>query len=424
MSLILFISLFSFIVINVPIAIAIAFSGLLALVFGGDLPSFVGIQRLFTGMDSFPLMAIPFFLLAGKIMEKGGISRRLIDFAASIVGSMTGGLAIVAILACMFFAAISGSAPATVIAIGSIMVPAMIKAGYEKGFSIALMAVAGTIGVMIPPSIPFIIYGITASVSIGDLFIAGIVPGVLVGISLMIYAYVVSKLRGYKGGEKTSLKRFVQTFKSSIWGLLMPIIILGGIYSGVFTPTESGAIACVYGLIISYFVYNDAKLSDLKPIFVESGIISAMVLLICAAANIMSWVLATDQIPQKVSEFVSQNSSSAAILLLIINIILLIMGTFMELNSAIIITVPILLPLLMQFDINLVHFGVIMVVNLAIGLLTPPLGVNLFVAKSLGDITFNRLVKSVLPFLIIVIIDLILIIYLPQLSLVLLGGDN
>ncbi|MCM3761790.1 TRAP transporter large permease [Alkalihalobacillus oceani] len=421
MSLVLAITLIIFLLLSVPLAISIAFSGILAILYAGDLPTFVGVQRLFTGLDSFPLMAIPFFLLAGKIMEKGGISRRLIDLAASVVGSTTGGLAMIAILACMFFAAISGSAPATVVAIGSIMVPAMLRAGYDKGFTIALMAVAGTIGVMIPPSIPFILYGIAASTSIGDLFIAGILPGILVGVSLMIYSYFIAKARGYKGGEPTSLKRFLTSLKSSIWGILMPVIILGGIYSGAFTPTESGAIACVYGLIVSYFVYRDAKLSDLKPIFVESGATSAMVLLIVGSANIMSWILSTEQIPMLISGFISNFASSSAILMLVINLLLLFVGTFLELGAAIIILVPILLPLLGQFDINLVHFGVMMVVNLAIGLLTPPLGVNLFVAKSLSDLSFNHVVRAVIPFLAVVILNLFMIAYIPQISLLLLG---
>ncbi|MCM3716168.1 TRAP transporter large permease [Alkalihalobacillus oceani] len=421
MSLVLAITLIIFLLLSVPLAISIAFSGILAILYAGDLPTFVGVQRLFTGLDSFPLMAIPFFLLAGKIMEKGGISRRLIDLAASVVGSTTGGLAMIAILACMFFAAISGSAPATVVAIGSIMVPAMLRAGYDKGFTIALMAVAGTIGVMIPPSIPFILYGIAASTSIGDLFIAGILPGILVGVSLMVYSYFIAKARGYKGGEPTSLKRFLTSLKSSIWGILMPVIILGGIYSGAFTPTESGAIACVYGLIISYFVYRDAKLSDLKPIFVESGATSAMVLLIVGAANIMSWILSTEQIPMLISGVISDFASSSVILMLVINLLLLFVGTFLELGAAIIILVPILLPLLGQFDINLVHFGVMMVVNLAIGLLTPPLGVNLFVAKSLSDLSFNHVVRAVIPFLAVVILNLFMIAYIPQISLLLLG---
>lgn len=416
----LFMSLAVLLLLNVPLAIGIAFASLIALMFVSDFPTFVAVQRLFTGLDSFPLMAIPFFIIAGKIMEIGGISKRLINLASSIVGSTTGGLAIIAILASMFFAAISGSAPATVVAIGSVMVPAMVKAGYEKGFAIALMAVSGTIGIFIPPSIPFITYGISANVSIGDLFIAGIIPGVIVGISLIIYAFIISKIKGYKGGEKTTLKRFIESLKDSIWGLAMPIIILGGIYSGFFTPTESGAVACVYGLIVSLFIYKEVKLSDLKKIFVDSGLVSAMVLFIIASANIMTWLMATEQIPVKVAAWAGSLADNKISLLIIINIILLIVGTFLELNAAIIIIAPILLPLLNQFDINLIHFGVIMVVNLAIGLLTPPLGVNLFVAKSLGDLSFNTIVRRVIPLMLIAIVDLILFTFIPEISLFLL----
>ncbi|ALS23705.1 TRAP transporter large permease [Paenibacillus naphthalenovorans] len=421
MSATLFVSMLTLLALNVPLAIVIAFASIIAILFASDVPSFVAVQRIFTGLDSFTIMAIPFFVIAGKIMEKGGISQRLIGLAASIVGSTTGGLAIIAILASMFFAAISGSAPATVIAIGSLMVPAMVKAGYEKGFSIALMATAGTIGVILPPSIPFITYGITANVSIGDLFIAGVIPGILIGISLMIYSYFYSKKHGYRGGEKTSFSRFIKQLKVSILGVLMPVIILGGIYGGIFTPTESGAIACVYGLIVSFFVYKELKLSDLKGIFVESGYISAMILLIMAAANIMSWILTAEQVPNKVAEIVGPYATNGIMLLIIINIVLLILGTFLELNAAIIILVPILLPLLAQFDINLVHFGVIMIVNLAIGLLTPPLGVNLFVAKTLGDISFNMILRRVVPLLVVVLIDLILITFIPKISMFLLG---
>ncbi|GCL73545.1 TRAP transporter large permease [Paenibacillus naphthalenovorans] len=421
MSATLFVSMLTLLALNVPLAIGIAFASIIAILFASDVPSFVAVQRIFTGLDSFTIMAIPFFVLAGKIMEKGGISQRLIGLAASIVGSTTGGLAIIAILASMFFAAISGSAPATVIAIGSIMVPAMVKAGYEKGFSIALMATAGTIGVIIPPSIPFITYGITANVSIGDLFIAGVIPGILIGISLMIYSYFYSKKHGYRGGEKTSFSKFFNQLRVSILGVLMPVIILGGIYGGIFTPTESGAIACVYGLIVSFFFYKELKLSDLKGLFVETGYISAMILLIMAAANIMSWILTAEQVPNKVAEIVGPYATDGIMLLIIINIILLILGTFLELNAAIIIVVPILLPLLAQFDINLVHFGVIMIVNMAIGLLTPPLGVNLFVAKTLGDISFNTIVRRVVPLLVVVLIDLILITFIPKISMFLLG---
>lgn len=416
MSALLFTLLLVFLLLNVPLAISVALSSIVVLL-SSDLSGFVAVQRMVTGLDTFSLMAIPLFMIAGKIMEKGGISKRLIDLAASIVGSTTGGFAIIAVLASMFFAAISGSAPATVVAIGSIMVPAMIKEGYDKKFAIALIAASGTIGIIIPPSIPFITYGISANTSVGDLFIAGILPGALMGVSLILYSYVISVKRGYKGPQKTSLKNFLTNLRKSILGLLMPVIILGGIYSGLFTPTESGAVACVYGLVISLFVYRTMKITDLKRTFLEAGVISAMVLFIIATANLMSWIITIEQVPQQIANALSGVTDSPIIFLLIMMAVLLIVGTFLEINAAIILLVPILLPLLIMYDINLTHFGVLMIVNLAIGLLTPPLGVNLFVAKSLGDIQFNQLVKAVLPFLLIMIINLIILVFVPQVSL-------
>ncbi|WP_172118852.1 TRAP transporter large permease [Halomonas hibernica] len=417
----MFIAMFTLLIVNIPLALCIAFACVIAFVFASELPTFVTVQRMFTGLDSFPLMAIPFFLLAGKIMEKGGVSTRLVKLGESIVGSLPGGLAIIALLASMFFASISGSAPATVVAIGSIMVPAMITAGYDKGFAIALMAVGGTIGIIIPPSIPFVVYGISANVSIGDLFIAGILPGLIIGLSLILYSYCYSKYKGYKGAEPTSFVNFIDKLKKSVLGLAMPIIILGGIYSGVFTPTESGAIACVYGLIISLFVYKEIRFSDLKEIFISSGLTSSMVLLIIASANIMGWVLTTEQFPQQVSDWVTSFGADKVWLLIGINILLLLIGTFLELNAAIILLVPILLPILLEQDVNLIHFGVVMITNLAIGLLTPPLGVNLFVAKSLGTASFTLIVKKVTPLLIVMLVDLFLFTFLPKISLLFVG---
>lgn len=413
----MFLSMFALLIINIPLALSIAFACVIAFVFVSDMPTFVTVQRMFTGLDSFPLMAIPFFIVAGKIMEKGGVSKRLVDLGASIVGSMPGGLAIIALLASMFFASISGSAPATVIAIGSIMVPAMVAAGYDKAFAIALMAAGGTIGIIIPPSIPFVVYGISANVSIGDLFIAGILPGLSVVISLIVYSYFYSKYKGYRGADPTSWANFVDKLKKSTLGLAMPAIILGGIYSGIFTPTESGAIACVYGLIIAMFVYKEIRISDLKEIFVSSGLTSSMVLLIIAAANIMGWVLTTEQFPQQVSSWVISFGADKLLLLMIINIALLVIGTFLELNAAIILLVPILLPILRSDDINLIHFGVVMITNLAIGLLTPPLGVNLFVAKTLGTSTFAMIVRKVIPLILVMLFNLVLFTFWPSMSL-------
>ena len=420
MAALLFSSLIGLLLLNVPLAIAVGLASILVL-YLGDLDLFVAVQRMITGLDVFSLMAIPLFMIAGKIMEIGGISKRLVDLAASIVGSITGGFAIIAVISSMFFAAISGSAPATVVAIGSILVPAMIKEGYDKKFSIALIAASGTIGIIIPPSIPFITFGISANTSVGDLFIAGVLPGLLMGLTLIIYCFIISKRKGYKGSEKTSIKKFFQSLKSSILGLLMPLIILGGIYLGWFTPTESGAVACIYGLIVSLFIYRTMKISELKSVFVEAGTLSAMVLFIVATANLMSWLITVEQIPSKIAGALSSVTESPLVFLFIITLVLLVVGTFMETNAAIILIVPILLPLLNTYDINLIHFGVLMIFNLAIGLLTPPLGVNLFVAKSLANIQFNQLIKSIIPFILLMLLNLVILIIIPEISLLLLS---
>ncbi len=418
---VLLITLFILLLLNVPLAISVALASILFLM-NSDFSEFVAVQRMITGLDSFPLMAIPLFMLAGKIMEKGGISKRLVDFASSLVGSVTGGFAIIAVVASMFFAAISGSAPATVVAIGSIIVPAMIKEGYDKKFALALIASAGTIGIIIPPSIPFITYGISANASVGDLFIAGILPGILMGLALIIYAFIVSVKKGYKGAAKFNIKRVFLTFRQSILGLLMPIIILGGIYSGKFTPTESGVIACVYGLIVALFVYKTMNFKDLRPTFVEAGILSSMILFIIASANLMSWLITVEQIPSKMAHALSSITDSPILFLLIIMAVFFIVGMFIEINAAIILIVPILLPLLNFYEIDLIFFGVLMITNLAIGLLTPPLGVNLFVAKSLDTVSFNDLVKAVIPFIGVMIFVLILLVLFPQISLILIGS--
>ncbi|MDR7866566.1 MAG: TRAP transporter large permease subunit [Sporomusaceae bacterium] len=406
------------VVLNVPLGIGMGMASLAALAITQKVPVFIVAQRMFTGLDSFSLLAIPLFMIAGRLMERGGISKRLIGLATNMVGSVSGGLALVAVLACMFFAAISGSAPATVVAIGAIMVPAMIEAGYDKAFAVGLMAAAGTIGVIIPPSIPFVTYGISMNASIGKLFMAGVVPGVVMGLSLMAVCYFIAKKRGYKGTVRPTLAAFWASFKDSIWGLAMPLIILGGIYGGVFTPTEAAAVACVYSLIIGFFIYRELNLKEMVTSFSEAGVTSAMVMLIIATATAMGWIMTTEQIPVKVATAISAIADDANMLLLLVNFILLITGCFMELNAAIIILGPIFLPLVMLMKVDLIHFGVIMVVNMTIGLLTPPLGVNLFVAGSLQkDVSFKQIIKASFPFLVILIVDLLLFTYLPSLSL-------
>lgn len=408
-------------IMNVPIAICLGAASFLALYMDGSVPLLLLVQRMFTGTDSFTLLAIPLFMIAGRLMEWGGISKRLIDLSMKVVGGMYGGLANVSILACMFFAAISGSAPATVVAIGSIMVPAMIKEGYGKSFSVAILAAAGIIGVIIPPSILFVSYGVSIGASIGKLFIAGIIPGVIMGLSLMLFCYIVSRINGWKSSVKPTFRGFLSSLKKSIWGLLMPIIILGGIYGGIFTPTESAAVACIYSLFVGFFVYKELNIKNTYISFYEAGTTSAMVLLIIATATAMGWILTTEQVPLMIAEALSSLAQSRYSLLLFLNIMLLVTGCLMEPNAAIIILGPIFLPLLQQANIDLIHFGVVMVVNMAIGMLTPPLGVNLFVAQSLQkDSTIKSIISAVTPMIIVLLVNLMLFTYIPAISTVLL----
>jgi len=414
---VLFLAMGILIFINVPIAISIGLGTMVAIAFQGKIPMFIVAQRMFTGMDSFPLLAIPLFMIAGTLMERGGISRRLIAFASSLVGNVWGGLGIISILACMFFAAISGSAPATVVAIGSIMIPAMIREGYDKAFAVALMAAGGTIGVIIPPSIPFVTYGITMNVSIGKLFAAGIGPGLLMGGALIIVCYFYSKKRGYRSSN-TEQRHPFKAFLDAILGLMMPIIILGGIYGGVFTPTEAAAVACVYSLIVGACVYRELNFKQIYVCMYSAAVPAAMVMLIIGCAQSMGWMLTTEQVPVKIAQFVADFTSSQFMLLMLINVVLLIVGCLMELNASIIILGPIFMPLIMKFGVDPVHFGVIMVVNMTIGLLTPPLGVNLFVANGLRkDVSFKEIVLKVIPMLIALIIVLLILTYVPQTSL-------
>lgn len=412
-------------IMNVPLAICMGAASFIALYFEGSIPLLLMVQRMFTGTDSFTLLAIPLFMIAGRLMEWGGISKRLIDLSMNVVGASYGGLANVAVLASMFFAAISGSAPATVVAIGSIMVPAMEKGGYDKAFSLAIVAAAGIIGVIIPPSILFVSYGVSFGVSIGQLFLAGVIPGIIMGLSLMIFCYVVSRIKGWRSDIKQTFSGFLFSLKDSIWGLMMPVIILGGIYGGVFTPTESAAVACVYSLFVGFFIYKELTIRNTYVSFYEAGTTSAMVLLIIATATAMGWILTTEQIPIKVAESLSALAQSRFTLLMFLNIMLLFTGCLMEPNAAIIILGPILVPLLTQANVDLIHFGIIMVVNLAIGMLTPPLGVNLFVAQSLDkSVPIKSLIYAVAPMILVLLINLAMFTYLPVISTILLRYFN
>jgi len=406
------------VLIKAPLAICMALATLLTLTFTSSLPTAAVVQKMFTGMDSFPLLAVPLFMIAGRLMELGGISKRLIELAKNIVGGVTGGLAMVAVLGCMFFAAISGSAPATVVAIGSIIVPAMVREGYDKRFSVSLMAAAGTIGVIIPPSIPFVNYGVAMNVSISKLFMAGFAPGVLMGLSLMAVCYVISKKHGYSSNFKPSLRGFTKALIDAIWAIMMPVIILGGIYGGLFTPTEAAGVSVLYSIVVGCFIYREMDAKTLFRCFYEAGALSAMVLMLISTATAMGWVLTVGQVPIKLSAAIASVSDQAWVILLLLNVALLINGCIMDPNATIIILGPILLPLLMRYGIDPLHFGVVMVVNVTIGMLTPPFGVNLFVASGLHKgVTFKDVVQGSWPFLLVLIFDLMLLTYIPNISL-------
>ncbi len=417
-ALILFGGFIFLVIASVPIAVSLGLSTIIAIHITEAVALQVVAQRMFTAVDNFALMAVPFFMIAGAVMERGGISKRLIGLANSLVGTLFGGFALVTILASMFFAAISGSSPATVAAIGAIMIPAMVKNGYEEEFATATQASAGYIGVIIPPSIPMITYGVVTGTSIGALFMAGFIPGIVIGISLAIVAVVTAKKRNYRGeARKMNLKEVGAAFKDAIWALLMPVIILGGIYGGIFTPTEAANIAVVYGLLVGIFVYKELKVKEIPSILRGAAISSSLVFLIIATASAFGLILTRERIPTEVAQFLLQITDNPTIMLLILNAMLLLVGTFMETNAAIIILAPILFPAISALGIDPVHFGIIMVVNLAIGMITPPLGVNLFVAASMRKMQIEKLINANWWYLFASIVALMIITYFPILSL-------
>lgn len=403
-------------VLTIPIAIAIGLASSL-IVFDSGTNPIVIVQRLFTSLDAFPLLAVPFFILAGSLMEKGGISKRLIDLANTFVGSKTGGLGIVAILASMFFSAISGSGPATTAAIGAIMIPAMVSKGYDVRFASSAQAAAGELGVIIPPSIPLVLYGIAAGVSIGDLFIAGVVPGLMIGFSLIIVMYFFAKINKYPVGESYTWGERLTALKNSILSILMPVIILGGIYGGVFTPTEAAVVATIYALIVGLFIYKELKWKQLIHIFSESALISSTILIIISTAGLFSWILTSNRVPVAVSEWFVSLSESPIVFILIINLLLFLIGMFFDGGAAIIILAPILTPIAVNFGIDPVHFGIIMVANLAVGMITPPLGVNLFVVSQIANIRLEAMFRHLSLFVAVTMLDILIISYVPQLSL-------
>lgn len=417
-SLLLFGCFIALLVAAVPVAISLGLASALALLYSGKVNSSFIAQGLVTSIDSFPLMAVPFFILAGDLMGHGGLSRRLLNVGAVFFGRYTGGLAIIAIVTCMFFAAISGSGPATVAAIGGILLPAMAKAGYDKGWSVGLIAAAGSIGIVIPPSIPMIIYAVSANVSITEMFVAGIVPGLMIGIGLILVAWFSARKRGYRGDDRRyTAREILATVWDAKWALLVPVIILGGIYGGIFTPTEAAAVGVIYGFIVGVFVHREMSFKDLYRVIAESALTSATVILIVGTATIFGRVLTIERIPVMIAEAMVSLTDNHILILLLINVLLLFVGMFMETLAAIIILTPILLPVVMAVGVDPVHFGIVVIVNLAIGMVTPPVGVNLFVGARIGNISLEKAAAGAMTFIVSMLTVLLLITYVPALTL-------
>lgn len=410
---VLLISLAILILINVPISISLGLSSAITLLYAGfPLSSIPSILQ--ATVQKFALLTIPLFVLAGVLMDKGGISKRLIKLADSMIGPRHGGLGYVAVIAAMFFAAISGSGTATVAAIGSILIPAMIKQGYDAGFSSALSAISGSLGTVIPPSITFIIYGMITGVSISDLFLSGIIPGIIFAGMLCLLVFFASKKNGWKSDEeKSSKKEIVIALKDSVWGLLSPIIVLGGIYSGIFTPTEAASVAVVYSFIVSKFIYKELTLAKFKDTLFETAKTTGIILLIIMNAGVFSWVLTQQGIAAQLTEAALDLTTNKYIMLFIINIIFLAAGCVMDNTSAMYILVPIILPIAQALGIDLVHLGVIIVLNLSIGQVTPPVGPNLYVAADIGKVSFQDICRKILPLLVMSLIALFIITYVP-----------
>ena len=407
-------------IINVPIAIAIGVASLVGVLLMGDISLVIVAQKVFSSNDSFPLLAVPFFMLAGELMTYGGVSKRLVDFASSLVGHFRGGLGSIAIVASAFFAALSGSNAATVAAIGTIMIPAMMKKGYNEGYTAATLAAAGTTGMVIPPSILMILYGVVVGVPITDLFIAGFLPGIFMAFSMVVLNWFLCRNRDYAREPRASLRGVWISFKNASWALLTPVIILGSIYGGVATPTEAAAIASLYGLIIGFFVYKELKVKDLPVIIMRSALSTSIVMFVMSTAGLLAWVITVNDIPQDLAKLFVSLSSNPAVYLALVNALLLFTGCFINAAAQVPIFAPILYPVAAAMGIDPILFGIIMTINLCIGTITPPLGVDLFVASTISKVSIEQIVKYIWPYILVLILDLVVVTYYPPLSLILL----
>ena len=400
--------------LGMPIAISIGIATALALWSSGIPIAFIS-QLAFSSLDSFVFLAIPLFIMAGYVMEVGGLSQRIVDFASSLIGRVTGGLGIVTVLACMFFAAISGSSPATVAAIGTMMIPSMVRRGYDPDFAGGLTACAGSLGIMIPPSIPMIIYAVSADLSIGKMFVAGIVPGILIGAGLIAVAFVSAIRRGYKGSEQPfSWHRVLRTGWDGKWALLTPVVVLGGIYSGVFTPTEAACVTVVYTLIVSLFIYRDMHVGDLYRIISRSAMTTGTVMIILSFAMAFARYLTIMQIPNQVAELILQITDQPTLIMLMFVVMIFFTGMFMDTTAQILIYTPLLLPVLTRLGVDPYHFGIILVVGTELGLITPPVGVNVFIAKTISGTKLITLAVAIVPFVLSMLTVQVLMVFLPD----------
>ncbi|HYE84116.1 MAG TPA: TRAP transporter large permease [Clostridia bacterium] len=400
--------------IGLPIAFAIAIAGVTVLL-KGDVNLLIIVQRMFAATDSFPLIAVPFFILAGDLLARGAMSQKLVTFAESFLGRVRGGLSVVSVVAGMFFAAISGSGAATTAAVGATLIPELKKRGYKEDSSTALIASAGCIGVVIPPSVPMVLYAVIADQSVTQLFKNGFLPGIMMGGILIAISLRQAYKYNYPMGTAFSWKNVWTTFTQSVWGLLMPLIILGGIFSGYFTPSEAAAVAVVYSMLVSMFLYRDLTLKDIGRIMLGSAKTSAVIMIIIACSGIFGWVLANWKIPEAVAQVILSISSNKYVILFLISVIILISGVFMETSSAVILLTPVFLPLVKALGVDLVHFGIIFTVGISIGMITPPVAINLFVGSSITGLPIERIARAVLPYLISLIVIFLIYVYLPLL---------
>lgn len=413
----LFVSLFVFLLLGVPVFVALSLSSALSLLFCSNYELMVVVQRMVGGMDKFSLMAIPFFILAANVMKSGGIAQRILNWAQTMVGHMTGGMALTTEIACMFFGAVSGSSPATVIAIGGLTYPKLIENKYDKGFATGLITSSGSVALLIPPSISAIVYGSVTGASVGALFMAGFGAGIVYGVIYLIYCYLYAKKNNIPKEEKVSVKGRIKATKEAGWALGVPVIIIGGIYAGVFTPTEAAGVSAVYAIIVSLLIYREMNFKDLWKCCVDSAASTAQVMILLAAASIFGWVMTVGQVPQHLSQLILDANLSKIGFLLVVNVLMIVEGMFIDGSSAIIITAPLLYNAAVGLGIDPIHFGIIMVANAAIGMFTPPFGLNLFVAQPVTGNDMRTIMKGVMPFVLISILALMIITYIPGISM-------